>query len=141
MTQDAIQESIIEEFSMFDDWLDKYDYLISLSDSLPEISADKRTEKYLIEGCQSRVWVAAEMREGKVFYTADSDAIITKGIIALLIRVMNGRSAAEAAAIDLYFIDAIGLGENLSPTRSNGLRAMIQQMKLYALVFSKQSQN
>ena len=138
MTQDAIQESIIEEFSMFDDWLDKYDYLISLSDSLPEISADKRTEKYLIEGCQSRVWVAAEMREGKVFYTADSDAIITKGIIALLIRVMNGRSAAEVAAIDLYFIDAIGLGENLSPTRSNGLRAMIQQMKLYALVFSKQ---
>ncbi|MBO5717122.1 MAG: SufE family protein [Alistipes sp.] len=138
MTQDAIQESIIEEFSMFDDWLDKYDYLISLSDSLPEISADKRTEKYLIEGCQSRVWVAAELREGKVYYTADSDAIITKGIIALLIRVMNGRSAAEAAAIDLYFIDAIGLGENLSPTRSNGLRAMIQQMKLYALVFSKQ---
>ena len=138
MTQDAIQESIIEEFSMFDDWLDKYDYLISLSDSLHEISADKRTEKYLIEGCQSRVWVAAEMRDGKVYYTADSDAIITKGIIALLIRVMNGRTAAEAAAIDLYFIDAIGLGENLSPTRSNGLRAMIQQMKLYALVFSKQ---
>ncbi|MBO7286075.1 MAG: SufE family protein [Alistipes sp.] len=138
MTQDAIQESIIEEFSMFDDWLDKYDYLISLSDSLPAIAADKRTEQYLIEGCQSRVWVAAEMRDGKVFYTADSDAIITKGIIALLIRVMNGRTAAEAAAIDLYFIDAIGLGENLSPTRSNGLRAMIQQMKLYALVFSKQ---
>ena len=138
MTQDAIQESIIEEFSMFDDWLDKYDYLISLSDSLPEIDADKRTEKYLIEGCQSRVWVAAEHRDGKVYYTADSDAIITKGIIALLIRVMNGRTAAEAAAIDLYFIDAIGLSENLSPTRSNGLRAMIQQMKLYALVFSKQ---
>ena len=138
MTQDAIQESIIEEFSMFDDWLDKYDYLISLSDSLPEIDADKRTEKYLIEGCQSRVWVAAEHRDGKVYYTADSDAIITKGIIALLIRVMNGRTATEAAAIDLYFIDAIGLGENLSPTRSNGLRAMIQQMKLYALVFSKQ---
>lgn len=138
MTQDAIQESIIEEFSMFDDWLDKYDYLISLSDDLPAIAADKRTEQYLIEGCQSRVWVAAEMRDGKVFYTADSNAIITKGIIALLIRVMNGRTAAEAAALDLYFIDAIGLGENLSPTRSNGLRAMIQQMKLYALVFSKQ---
>ncbi len=138
MTQDAIQESIIEEFSMFDDWLDKYDYLISLSDDLPAIAADKRTEQYLIEGCQSRVWVAAEMRDGKVYYTADSDAIITKGIIALLIRVMNGRTAAEAAALDLYFIDAIGLGENLSPTRSNGLRAMIQQMKLYALVFSKQ---
>ena len=123
---------------MFDDWLDKYDYLISLSDDLPAIAADKRTEQYLIEGCQSRVWVAAEMCDGKVYYTADSDAIITKGIIALLIRVMNGRTAAEAAALDLYFIDAIGLGENLSPTRSNGLRAMIQQMKLYALVFSKQ---
>ena len=139
--KDAIQESIIEEFSIFDDWLDKYDYLISLSDELPALNPAKRTETYLIEGCQSRVWVAAEMRDGKVYYTADSDAIITKGIVALLIRVMNGRSAEEAAAIDLYFIDAIGLGENLSPTRSNGLRAMIAQMKLYALVFSKQSQN
>lgn len=139
--KDAIQESIIEEFSIFDDWLDKYDYLISLSDELPAINPAKRTETYLIEGCQSRVWAAAEMRDGKVYYTADSDAIITKGIVALLIRVMNGRSAEEAAAIDLYFIDAIGLGENLSPTRSNGLRAMIAQMKLYALVFSKQSQN
>lgn len=138
MTTDAIQQSIIEEFSIFDDWLDKYDYLISLSEELPAIDADKRTDKYLIDGCQSRVWVAAELRDGKVYYTADSDAIITKGIIALLIRVMNGRTPAEAAALDLYFIDAIGLGENLSPTRSNGLRAMIQQMKLYALVFSKQ---
>ena len=140
MIQDKIQEEIIEEFSMFDDWLDKYDYLISLSDSLPEISADKRTEKYLIEGCQSRVWVASELRDGKVYYSADSDAIITKGIIALLIRVMNGRTAREAAELDLYFIDAIGLGENLSPTRSNGLRAMIAQMKLYALVYSKTAQ-
>ena len=139
--KDTIQESIIEEFAIFDDWLDKYDYLISLSEELSAIDPAKRTEKYLIEGCQSRVWVAAELRDGKVYYTADSDAIITKGIVALLIRVMNGRTAEEAAAIDLYFIDAIGLGENLSPTRSNGLRAMIQQMKLYALVFSKQSQN
>ena len=136
MTQDAIQQSIIEEFSMFDDWLDKYDYLISLSDSLPEIAAEKRTEQYLIEGCQSRVWVAAEMRDGKVFYTADSDAIITKGIIALLIRVMNGRTPQEIIDLDLYFIDAIGLGENLSPTRSNGLVAMIKQMKMYALAFN-----
>ena len=139
--KDAIQESIIEEFAIFDDWLDKYDYLISLSEELAAIDPAKRTEKYLIEGCQSRVWVAAELRDGKVYYTADSDAIITKGIVALLIRVMNGRTAEEAAAIDLYFIDAIGLGENLSPTRSNGLRAMIQQMKLYALVFSKQKEN
>ena len=138
MTQDAIQESIIEEFSMFDDWLDRYDYLISLSEELPAIDDSKRTDKYLIDGCQSRVWVAAELRDGMVYYTADSDAIITKGIIALLIRVMSGRKAEEIANIDLYFIDAIGLGENLSPTRSNGLRAMIQQMKLYALVFSKQ---
>ena len=136
MTTDAIQESIIEEFSIFDDWLDKYDYLISLSEELPAIDADKRTDKYLIEGCQSRVWVAAELRDGKVYYTADSDAIITKGIIALLIRVMNGRSPQEIVDLDLYFIDAIGLGENLSPTRSNGLVAMIKQMKMYALALN-----
>ena len=122
---------------MFDDWLDKYDYIISLSDSLPEIDPQKRTDKYLIEGCQSRVWVSSEIKDGKMFYSADSDAIITKGIIALLISVMNGRSPEEAANIDLYFIDAIGLGENLSPTRSNGLRAMIAQMKLDAKIFAE----
>ena len=137
MTNDAIQDAIIEEFSMFDDWLDKYDYLISLSDSLPLIDEGKRTEKYLIEGCQSRVWVSSEMRDGKVYYAADSDAIITKGIITLLIRVMSGRAPEEIADIDLYFIDAIGLGENLSPTRSNGLRAMVAQMKLDARVFAQ----
>ena len=140
MTQDKIQEEIIEEFSMFDDWLDKYDYIISLSESLPAIDPAKRTDKYLIEGCQSRVWVSSELEDGKMTYTADSDAIITKGIIALLIRVMNGRTPEEAANIDLYFIDAIGLGENLSPTRSNGLRAMIAQMKLDALVFSQKNE-
>lgn len=140
MKTDQIQEAIIEEFSMFDDWLDKYDYLISLSDSLPAIDPAKRTDKYLIEGCQSRVWVASELRDGKVIYTADSDAIITKGIIALLIRVMSNRTPEEVAHIDLYFIDAIGLSENLSPTRSNGLRAMIQQMKLDAMIFT-QTQN
>ena len=134
---DKIQEEIIDEFSIFDDWLDKYDYLISLSDTLPMIDASKRTEQYLIEGCQSRVWVAAELIDGKMHYTADSDAIITKGIIALLVRVMNGRTPAEAANIDLYFIDAIGLGENLSPTRSNGLRAMIAKMKIFAHLFTK----
>lgn len=137
MKNDNIQDAIIEEFSMFDDWLDKYDYLISLSDSLPAIDESKRTEKYLIEGCQSRVWVASELRDGKMSYTADSDAIITKGIISLLVRVMNGRTPQEAANIDLYFIDAIGLGENLSPTRSNGLRAMVAQMKLDALVYTQ----
>ena len=137
MKNDNIQDAIIEEFSMFDDWLDKYDYLISLSDSLPAIDESKRTEKYLIEGCQSRVWVASELSDGRMSYTADSDAIITKGIISLLVRVMNGRTPQEAADMDLYFIDAIGLGENLSPTRSNGLRAMVAQMKLDALVFTQ----
>jgi cysteine desulfuration protein SufE len=138
MNNDKIQNEIIEEFSMFDDWLDKYDYLISLSESLPMIDNAKRTDKYLIEGCQSRVWVSSELRNGKVYYTADSDAIITKGIIALLIRVMNGRNPEELSAINLYFIDEIGLGENLSPTRSNGLRAMVAQMKLDALVYTQQ---
>ncbi|MBO5821318.1 MAG: SufE family protein [Alistipes sp.] len=138
MNNDKIQDAIIEEFSMFDDWLDKYDYLISLSESLPMIDPSKRNDKYLIEGCQSRVWVASELKDGKVVYTADSDAIITKGIIALLIRVMNNRCPEELAHIDLYFIDAIGLGENLSPTRSNGLRAMVAQMKLDALVYAGQ---
>ena len=137
MVNDKIQDAIIEEFAMFDDWLDKYDYIISLSDSLPEIDPAKRTDKYLIEGCQSRVWVSSELKDGKMYYSADSDAIITKGIIALLISVMNGRSPEEAANIDLYFIDAIGLGENLSPTRSNGLRAMIAQMKLDAKIFAQ----
>ena len=139
MANDKIQDAIIEEFAMFDDWLDKYDYIISLSDSLPEIDAEKRNDKYLIEGCQSRVWVSSELKDGKMFYSADSDAIITKGIIALLISVMNGRSPEEAANIELYFIDAIGLGENLSPTRSNGLRAMIAQMKLDAKIFAEKN--
>ena len=137
MIKDNIQEEIIEEFSMFDDWLDKYDYLISLSDTLPAMDPALRNEKNLIEGCQSRVWVSSEMRDGKMYYSADSDAIITKGIVALLVRVMSGRSAEEVATMELYFIDEIGLGENLSPTRSNGLRAMVKQMKLAALVLSK----
>lgn len=137
MAQDNIQDAIIEEFSMFDDWLDKYDYLISLSDTLPAMDPALRNEKNLIEGCQSRVWVSSEMRDSKMYYSADSDAIITKGIVALLVRVMSGRSAEEVATMELYFIDEIGLGENLSPTRSNGLRAMVKQMKLAALVLSK----
>ena len=135
--KDQIQEQIIEEFAIFDEWLDKYDYLIELSDTLPAIEAEHRTDAYAIKGCQSRVWVDARLEEGKVYYSADSDAIITKGIIALLVRVMNGRTPAEAANIDLYFIDAIGLGENLSPTRSNGLRAMIAKMKIFAHLFTK----
>lgn len=137
--KDLIQEEIIEEFSVFDEWLDKYDYLIELSDSLPAIAAEHRTEDYVIKGCQSRVWVDARQNDGKVYFSADSDAIITKGIIALLIRVMNGRTPQEIIDMDLYFIDAIGLGENLSSTRSNGLLSMIKQMKMYALAFKSQA--
>ena len=137
---DKVQDEIIEEFSIFEDWLDKYDYLISLSDSLPPIDPSHRTEKYLIEGCQSRVWIDARLEDGKVYYSADSDAIIVKGIIALLVRVMNGRTPQEIVDDDLYFIEAIGLKENLSPTRGNGLLAAIKQMRLYALAFSSKMQ-
>ena len=132
---DKIQDEIIDEFSVFDDWLDKYDYLIELGNSLPEIDPQHRNERYLINGCQSRVWVDARLDDGRVYYTGDSDAIITKGILALLIRVMNDRTPQEITDLDVYFIDAIGLSENLSPTRSNGLLAMIKQMKMYALAF------
>ena len=133
---DRIQEDIIEEFSVFDEWLDKYDYLIELSATLPAIADEHRTDNYVIKGCQSRVWVDARLEDGKVYFAADSDGIIRKGIIALLIRVMNGRTPQEILDLELYFIDAIGLGENLSPTRSNGLVAMIKQMKMYALAFN-----
>lgn len=132
---DQIQEEIIEEFSIFDDWLDKYDYLISLSEQLPAIAPEHRTEQFLISGCQSRVWVDARFEEGKIYYAADSDAIITKGIIALLIRVLNGRTPQEVLDTELYFIPQIGLEANLSPTRANGLLSMIKQMRLYALAF------
>lgn len=133
---DKIQEEIIEEFSVFDDWLDKYDYLIGLAETLPAIAPEHRTEQYLIQGCQSRVWIDARLEEGRIRFTADSDAIITKGIIALLIRVLDGRTPREVLDTELYFIDAIGLSANLSPTRSNGLAAMVKQMRLYALAFA-----
>ena len=139
MVKDSIQEEIIEEFSMFDDWLDKYDYLISLSESLPVIAQEHKTDDYIIEGCQSRVWVDARMEDGKIFYSADSDAIIIKGLLALLIRAMGGRTPQEVVDMELYFIDAIGLKENLSPTRGNGLVATIKQMRLYALAFANQN--
>ncbi|MDR0955190.1 MAG: SufE family protein [Rikenellaceae bacterium] len=137
-TKDTIQEEIIDEFSLFDDWMDKYNYLIELAKDLPAIDEKHRTEAYLIKGCQSRVWVDAELREGRMYFTADSDAIITKGIIALLIRVLDGRTPQQVLDTDLYFIDRIGLQENLSPTRANGLLGMIKQMRLYALAFQAQ---
>ena len=134
---DKIQEEIIEEFSAFDEWLDKYEYLIGLAETLPAIDPAHRTEQYLIQGCQSRVWVDARLDEaGRMRFAADSDAIITKGIISLLIRVLDGRTPREVLDTQLYFIDAIGLSANLSPTRSNGLAAMVKQMRLYALAFA-----
>ena len=134
---DPVQETIIEEFAVFDDWLDKYDYLISLGEQLPAIDPAHRTDRYLISGCQSRVWIDARCDdEGRLRFTADSDAIITKGIISLLIRVLDGRTPQQVLDTELYFIGRIGLQENLSPTRSNGLLAMIKQMRLYALAFA-----
>ena len=125
MTLTEVQDQIIDEFSVFDEWLDKYDYLIDLSKELPVIDEKHRTDQYVIKGCQSRVWVDAHMADGKIYFSADSDAIITKGIIALLIRVLNGRTPQEILDCDLYFIDRIGLRENLSPTRPKGQHAMI----------------
>lgn len=136
---DDIQEQIIEEFSIFDEWLDKYEYLIELGNGLEPIDPGCRDEQHLIEGCQSRLWLDAELRDGRVYYSADSDAIITKGIVALLIRVLNGRTPRKILDMDLYFIDRIGLRENLSPTRANGLLSMVKQMKLYALAFAELS--
>lgn len=139
MTIDQAQQEIIDEFAMFEEWLDRYEYIIELSGELEAFDENHRTENYLIQGCQSRVWVDAQLSaEGTVIYHADSDAIITKGIIALLIRVLSGRTPDEIVDSELYFIDKIGLKENLSPTRANGLLSMIKQMKLYALVFKSE---
>jgi cysteine desulfuration protein SufE len=135
MTIIKIQDEIIEEFGVFEDWLDKYNYLIDLSKSLPIIDPKFKKPEFVIEGCQSKVWLKSDLVDGKIFFSADSDAIITKGIIALLVRVLSGRTPGEILGTDLYFIDRIGLKENLSPTRSNGLLSMIKQMKLYALAY------
>ncbi len=132
---DKRQESVIEEFSVFDDWMDKYSYLIDLGKELTPVSDKIKNEQTLIKGCQSKVWLDAELEDGKVIFTADSDAIITKGIVALLVRVMSGLKPEEIMNGELYFIDRIGLHENLSPTRSNGLVAMVKQMKMYALAY------
>ena len=129
------QEAIIKEFEIFDDWLDRYEYLIELSKDLEPIDQKYKTNEYLITGCQSRVWLMAEMQDDKVIYRAETDAIITKGIVSLLIRVLSAQKPEDIVHADLYFIDRIGLRQNLSPTRSNGLLAMVKQMKLYALAF------
>jgi len=135
MTIPETESRIIEEFSLFDDWMDKYNYLIELGKTLPVIDDKYKTDQYLITGCQSKVWLHAAMENGRVFFTADSDAIITKGIVNLLIRVLSGQTPDEIMQAKLEFIDRIGLQEHLSPTRSNGLSSMTRQMKLYARVF------
>jgi len=135
VNNDKIQEDIISEFEIFEDWLDKYDYLIELSNDLPVMDPKFKTNEYIINGCQSKVWLKAGLDDGKLIFTADSDAIITKGIVSLLIRVLSGREPKDIMEIDLYFIDRIGLRKNLSPTRSNGLLSMVKQMKLYALAY------
>ena len=131
----AKEAEIIEEFEMFEDWTEKYEYLIDLGRALPLINEELKTEEYLIKGCQSQVWLNAEFREGKVFYKADSDAQIPKGIVSLLVRVLSDESPSEIVKTELSFIDQIGLKEHLSPTRSNGLVSMVKQMKIYALAF------
>jgi cysteine desulfuration protein SufE len=130
-----IQEEIIDEFSVYDDWMDKYNLLIELSKDLPVLDNKFKSNENLIKGCQSRVWLNAELVEEKIVLSADSDAIITKGIVALLIRVLSNRTPDEILGSDLYFIDKIGLKENLSPTRANGLVSMLKQIKLYALAY------
>ncbi|MDE5725820.1 MAG: SufE family protein [Duncaniella sp.] len=136
MSINSIQTEIVDEFSQLDDWMDRYGLIIDLGNSLPPIDEKYRTPDHLIEGCQSRVWLNAELTpDGTVHYTTDSDAIIVKGIISLLIKVLNDHTPDEILASDLHFIDDIGLSEHLSPTRSNGLLAMVKQMRLYALAF------
>ena len=136
MTINEIQDEVIEEFSSFTDWMDKYQLLIDLGNELEPLDEKYKTESNLIDGCQSRVWLQADLIDGKMVLQAESDALIFKGIVALLIRVLSGHSPQEVLHADLYFIEQIGLKEHLSPTRSNGLLAMLKQIKMYALVFS-----
>lgn len=133
-----IQDTITEEFALFGDWMERYEYIIDLGKELPLIDARYKDEDHLIRGCQSQVWLQADYVEGKIVFTADSDAVITKGIIALLIRVLSNQTPQAIAQADLYFIDRIGLKEHLSPNRSNGLLSMVKQMKLYALALQAQ---
>ena len=134
-TINEIQDKIIEEFNNYEDWLDKYDRLIELGKEVPLIDEKYKTKEYQIKGCQSRVWLYPEFKDGKLYFTADSDAVITRGLIALLIKIFSGRTPEEILNANLYFLDKIGLKENLSPTRANGLLAMIKQIKLYALAY------
>ena len=141
LTINQIQDDVVEEFSAFDDWMDKYALLIELGNSLEPLDEQYKTDNYLIEGCQSRVWLYASYQDGTITYRAESDAVIVKGIVSLLIKVLSGHTPQEILDADLYFVERIGLNEHLSPTRSNGLRAMMKQMRLYAMVFKAQEEN
>lgn len=134
-TLQEVKEELVSEFELFDDWMDKYNYIIELGKELPMIEAQYKTPEFLIEGCQSQVWLHADYQNGAIVFTADSDAIITKGIVNLLIRVFSGRTPQEIIDDDLAYLDEIGLKEHLSPTRSNGLASMIKQVKMYAVAF------
>lgn len=140
MTINELQDNVIEEFSAFDDWMDKYALLIDLGNSLPPLEEKYKTESNLIEGCQSRVWLQADYEDGKILFKGESDAVIVKGIVSLLINIISGHTPQEILDTDLYFIEKIGLKEHLSPTRSNGLVAMVKQMCMYALAFRTKEQ-
>lgn len=137
-TINEIQDEIIEEYSIFDDWMDKYQAIIDLGNEQEPLDPKYKTDEYLIDGCQSRVWIHAEMQEGKMMIQAESDALIVKGIVGLLVKVLSGHTPAEIIENDLYFIKEIGLSDHLSPTRSNGLVSMLKQIRLYALTFNAQ---
>ena len=140
MTINALQNNVIEEFADFDDWMDKYALLIDLGNSLPPLEEKYKTESNLIEGCQSRVWLQADYVDGKILFKGESDAVIVKGIVSLLISILSDHTPQEILDADLYFIEKIGLKEHLSPTRSNGLVAMVKQMRMYALAFRTKEQ-
>ncbi|MFZ4860633.1 SufE family protein [Sphingobacterium sp. Mn56C] len=137
MSINEIQDELIEDFSFYEDWMEKYDYIIQLGKELPLIEDSFKTDQYIIKGCQSKVWLYPELKDEKLVFSADSDAIITKGLVSLMVKVLSGHTPQEIATADLYFIDKIGLKDHLSPTRANGLLSMVKQMKLYALALSK----
>lgn len=137
MNIEEIQKDIVEEFSLYDDWMDKYGYLIELGNGLEKLDPKYKTDQNLIKGCQSRVWLVAERRDGKIYFKGESDAVIVKGLVALLLKVVSGRYPKEILESDFHFIDDLGLNRHLSPTRSNGLLAMVKQIRLYAVAFNK----
>ncbi|MVZ61402.1 SufE family protein [Sphingobacterium humi] len=135
MTINEIQDELIDDFAFYQDWMEKYEYIIQLGKELPLIDEANKQDQYIIKGCQSKVWLFPEIKGDKLYFTADSDAVITKGLVSLMVKVLSGHTPKEIAETELYFIEQIGLKEHLSPTRANGLLAMVKQMKLYALAF------